>query len=186
MTREELEHLIRASADITGEYEFIIVGSQAILGAVPNPAAVFTMSAEADIYPLQAPELADEIDGAIGEGSQFHETHGYYAQGVGPDTAVLPNGWMQRVHRVQNGNTNGRLGLCLGVTDLFMSKAAAGRDKDREFCMALLQHAHVTMAEVLDLVADMPLGEPDKRRLRATIRRWVKTLRDAGHNISDA
>jgi len=27
MTREELEHVIRASADITGQYKFIIVGS---------------------------------------------------------------------------------------------------------------------------------------------------------------
>lgn len=110
MTREELEHIIRASADITGQYEFIIVGSQSILGPVPNPESVFTMSAEADIYPLQAPELADKIDGAIGEGSQFHETHGYYAQGVGPDTAILPDGWLQRVHRVQNTNTNDRVG----------------------------------------------------------------------------
>lgn len=59
MTREDLEHIIRASADITGQYEFIIVGSQSILGPVPNPEAVFTMSAEADIYPLKAPHLAD-------------------------------------------------------------------------------------------------------------------------------
>jgi hypothetical protein len=185
MTREELEHIIRASADITGQYEFVIVGSQSILGPVPNPDAVFTMSAEADIYPLQAPELADKIDGAIGEGSQFHDTHGYYAQGVGPYTAVLPDGWLQRVHRVQNDNTNGRLGLCLGVADLFMSKAAAGREKDRDFCMALLEHAYVSPAEVLGLVPDMPMDDSEKRRLRATIRRWAKQLRDAGHEIPD-
>ena len=55
---------------------------------MPNPESVFTMSAEADIYPLQSPELAEKIDGAIGEGSRFHETHGYYAQGVGPDTSI--------------------------------------------------------------------------------------------------
>jgi hypothetical protein len=183
MTREELEHIIRASADITGQYEFIIVGSQAILGAVPNPEPVFTMSAEADIYPLQAPELSDRIDGAIGEGSQFHETHGYYAQGVGPDTAILPVGWFQRVHRVQNNNTNGRLGLCISVADLFMSKAAAGRDKDREFCLALLEHGYVSPLEVLGLVPDMPIDDSGKRRLRATIRRWSKSLRDAGHDI---
>ena len=132
MSREDLEHIIRASAVLTDPYEFIIVGSQAILGAVPHPEEVFTMSAEADIYPLRAPELADRIDGAIGEGSQFHETHGYYAQGVGPNTAILPAGWLQRVHRVQNSNTDGRVGYCLSVTDLFMSKAAAGRDKDRQ------------------------------------------------------
>jgi len=96
MTREELEHIIRASGDITDQYEFIIVGSQSILGPVPRPEDVFTVSMEADIYPLQAPELADRIDGAIGEGSQFHETFGYYAQGVGPETACLPADWMQR------------------------------------------------------------------------------------------
>lgn len=90
MTREELEHIIRASGDVTDQYEFVIVGSQSMLGPVPNPESVFTVSMEADIYPLQAPELADKIDGAIGEGSQFHLTYGYYAQGVGPETALLP------------------------------------------------------------------------------------------------
>ena len=99
MTREELEHIIRASGAITDQYEFVIVGSQSMLGQVPRPEAVFTVSMEADIYPLQAPDLADKIDGAIGEGSQFHQTYGYYAQGVGPETATLPSGWMQRVHR---------------------------------------------------------------------------------------
>jgi hypothetical protein len=31
MTREELEHIIRASADVTDQYEFMIIGSQSIL-----------------------------------------------------------------------------------------------------------------------------------------------------------
>jgi hypothetical protein len=158
----------------------MIVGSQSMLGPVPNPEAIFTMSAEADIYPLSAPELADKIEGALGEGSQFHETYGYYAQGVGPETAVLPDGWLNRVHRVQNAATNDRIGYCLDVIDLFMSKAAAARDKDRDFCMALLQHGYVKPVQALDLVASMPLAEPEQRRLRATIRRWVKALGDAG------
>lgn len=176
MTREELEHIIRASAEITGQYEFVIVGSQSILGSVPYPEEVFTVSMEADIYPPQAPELAEKIDGAIGEGSQFHETHGYYAQGVGPETAVLPREWQTRVHRVQNANTNQRVGYCLGLVDLFLSKAAAGREKDREFCIALLAHGYVKLAEVLPLVATMPLDASEQRRLRATVRRWAKPL----------
>ena len=69
MTRNELEHIIRASADITDQYEFIIIGSQAILGSVPHPNQALTVSMEADIYPKEAPELAEKIDGAIGEGS---------------------------------------------------------------------------------------------------------------------
>lgn len=185
MTRDDLEHIIRASGDITNQYEFVIVGSQSMLGPVPNPEEVFTVSMEADIYPLNAPELSEQIEGAIGEGSLFHETNGYYAQGVGPETAILPKDWMQRVHRVQNGNTNDRVGFCLDVLDLFLAKAAAGREKDRAFCTALLEYGYVTPAQVLSLVPTMPVDDKEQRTLRATIRRWAKALRDAGHNVPE-
>ena len=185
MTRDDLEHIIRASGDITNQYEFVIIGSQSMLGSVPNPEKVFTVSMEADIYPLNDPELSEQIEGAIGEGSLFHETNGYYAQGVGPETAILPKDWMQRVHRVQNGNTNGRVGFCLDLLDLFLSKAAAGREKDREFCMALFEYGYVTPVQVLSLVPTMPVDDKEQRTLRATIRRWAKTLRAAGHNVPE-
>lgn len=176
MNREDLEHIIRASADITDQYEFVIVGSQSLLGSVPHPEELFKVSAEADIYPLNAPHLADRIDGVIGEGSRFHELHGYYAQGVGPETAILPDGWMNRVHRVQNQNTNGRVGYCLDVVDLFLSKAAAARDKDREFCMALLAHGYLEPKSAIALVPQMPLEEDERARLKSRIQRWVKAV----------
>jgi hypothetical protein len=100
MKREELEHVIRACGEITNQYEFIIIGSQSLLGSIPNPKGELTLSMEADIYPRDAPELADQIDANIGEGSRFHQLHGYYAQGVGPETAVLPAQWLRaRVRR---------------------------------------------------------------------------------------
>ena len=68
-----------------------------ILGPIPNPPAELTMSMEADIYPMNAEERADDIDGALGEGSHFHETYGYYAQGVDSTTACLPHGWKERL-----------------------------------------------------------------------------------------
>ncbi len=185
MTRDELEHIIRAAGEITNEYEFVIVGSQSMLGSVPNPEEVFTVSMEADIYPLHAPELADTIDSAIGEASPFHQQFGYYAQGTNPATALLPKDWMQRVHRVQNAGTGDRVGYCLDVLDLFLSKAVAGREKDREFCKALLVHGYVTPGRVLQAVPSMPIDDKGLRTLRATIRRWVKAVRDAGHNVPE-
>jgi hypothetical protein len=89
------------------------------------------------------------------------------------------------VHRVQNSNTNDRIGYCLDVADLFVAKAAAGRDKDRELCMALREYAYVSPGQVLQLVPDMPLGNDEQRKLRATIRRWAKTLRDTGHPVPE-
>ena len=55
MQREELEHLIRAVAAITDQYEIVIIGSQAILGAIPNAPAALLQSMEADMYPLLRP-----------------------------------------------------------------------------------------------------------------------------------
>ncbi|QUN32167.1 hypothetical protein KB879_38830 (plasmid) [Cupriavidus sp. KK10] len=183
MKREDLEHIIRAAADITNEYEFVVVGSQSILGLIPNPPAVFTMSAEADIYPLNATHKADAIDAAIGEGSRFHETYGYYAQGVGPETACLPAGWESRLQRIQTAGTNGRVGYCLDLVDLFMAKAAADRDKDRVFCMALIQHGYVLPRTAISRVDDMPIDRAAQGRLRARIKRWTKALRDQGHAV---
>lgn len=100
MRRSELEHVIRAAAAITNEYEIVIVGSQSLLGAVPQPSALLVESMEADVYPRQRPDLADLIDGAMGEGSPFHDCFGYCAQGVGPQTAVLPVDWEVRLVRI--------------------------------------------------------------------------------------
>jgi hypothetical protein len=184
--REELEHLIRAAAEVTREYEFIIIGSQSILGSIPNPPAELKSSMEADMYPLNAPEKADLIDGALGEGSAFHDMYRYYAQGVGPETPTLPDGWQTRLHRVQTPNTDLKVGYCLDVPDLFMAKAAANRDKDREFDMALLRHGFVKPRQVLDLVPLMPVDDKSRRDLRARIRRWARLLKERGYEVPDA
>lgn len=183
MNRDSLEHLIRAAAEVTDEYEFVIVGSQSILGPIPNPPAELTMSMEADIYPMNAEDKADKIDGALGEGSHFHEMYGYYAQGVGSDTACLPEGWKGRLQRIRNARTNGCIGYCLGVIDLFMAKTAANREKDREFNIALLRYGYVSIEAAIDMVALMPVDEAQKKSMRARIRRWKKILEDRGHRL---
>jgi hypothetical protein len=68
---------------------------------------------------------------------------------------------MDRLHGVQNANTNGRVGYCLDTVDLFLSKAAAAREKDRIFCVALLEHGHVGLHEALAIVPRMPLSDKD-------------------------
>jgi hypothetical protein len=81
MNRRELEHIVRAAAGITGEKEFIIVGSQSILGKYPDAPRSLRHSMEVDIYPKDHPELAELISGCLGEYSPFHNTFNYYADG---------------------------------------------------------------------------------------------------------
>src|ERR1700722_11259955 len=129
MTRAQLEHVIRAAADIADDDEIVIIGRQSILGAHPNAPAALLVSAEADVYPKNRPERWDLIDGSIGEGSPFHETFGYYAQGVEEGTATLSPGWKDRVILVCNSGTRFAKGWCLEPDDLLLAKLAAGRAK---------------------------------------------------------
>jgi hypothetical protein len=171
MTRSELEHLIRAAGRIAGDREIIVIGSQAILGQFPNAPPFLLRSMEGDIYPKNQPELTDKVDGAIGEGSQFHQKFGYYAQGVAPDTATLPRGWQRRLVRIQNANTGGYAGLCLEVHDLAISKYVAGREKDLEFTRELARHRMTDKENLLARLAMTQLEAALARAVRGRIER---------------
>ena len=81
MNRSQLEHIIRASAAILGTDQFVIVGSQSILGAYPTIPPNIARSVEADLYPIDEPENAEILSATIGEESHFHGTFGVYADG---------------------------------------------------------------------------------------------------------
>ena len=103
MKRTDLEHLLRAAGRVIKADRIIVVGSQAILATIPEfmlpPEA--TRSVEADLIPLDGTEaLADQIDGAIGEGSMFHETFGVYAQGVRYETVHRTRRMARQTHRL--------------------------------------------------------------------------------------
>jgi hypothetical protein len=176
MQRHELEHLIRAAAAITNEYtnehEIVVIGSQAILGAVPEAPVDLLQSMEADLYPLHRPDLADLIDGAIGELSPFEERFGYFgycAQGVEPETATLPVGWESPLVKIQNQNTDLKIGYCLEPHDLAASKLVAGREKDGPFVAALLSHGIVDRTTLQARIGLLPLPQARREQLQ----RWV-------------
>jgi hypothetical protein len=169
VTREQLEHLIRAAGAIVESDRIVVIGSQAILAAHPDAPAELRTSMEADLYPADNPAHSDIIDGAIGEGSPFHETFGYYAHGVGPETAVLPTGWERRAVVIRNDNTRQVSGICLHPVDLVISKLAAGRTKDTEFVRGMFRHRLVEKArvEAAALVLTEEIRLPVLERLRS-------------------
>lgn len=171
MTRAQLEHLIRAAADIADDEDIVVIGSQAILGQFPDAPASMRVSAEADLYPLHHPERAELIDGSIGELSPFHETYGYYGQGVSESTAFLPRGWKERLIVVQNENTRQARGLCLEVHDLLAAKAVAGREKDIDFLSQAAKHGLAQKDELLSRLALLNTDSSIIARAQALVRR---------------
>lgn len=152
MNRQEFEHIVRAAAGITGQKEFIVIGSQSILGKFPDAPKVLRHSMELDLYPKDHPEMADLISGCLGEYSTFHDTFKYYADGVGPETAILPSGWQDRLERFTSENTGGATAFCLNPVDLAYAKLAAGRPKDIDYVTDLLRHHLVKPSALAGLI----------------------------------
>lgn len=174
MRRDQLEHAIRASSEVLAVDRVIIIGSQAVLGTWTEDELPVesTRSIEVDVLPLGDDELetlATQLDGAVGEFSAFHGTHGFYVQGVGANTAILPNGWTARLVPVENANTSGRMGLCLDPVDLCVAKLMALREKDRMFVAALLGAGRVDEDDLMRRI-EMVDGH-DRNKVSAT--RWV-------------
>ena len=149
MTRQELEHIIRAAGTIADTEDVIVLGSQSVLGEFPDAPPELLVSNEADVFPRSEPARSDLIDATIGEGSPFQREFGYYAHGVDETTAVLPDGWRDRLILVCGENTRFIKGWCLEVHDLAIAKYVAGREKDLSFTRSLVRHSMVSR-EVLD------------------------------------
>ena len=163
MTRDQLEHAIRASCDIADDTELIVFGSQAILGTYPNPPESLTTSIEVDVQPKNRPENTVRVDGSLGELSMFHSTHGFYVHGVSIESAKLPSGWENRTVPVSHPHTtNGNIGHCLEAHDLAASKLSANREKDRQFVAILLREGLINVRVLLQRINDLPVDPAQK------------------------
>jgi hypothetical protein len=176
---DELHHVLQAAANLTGEDQFVVIGSQALVWQVPGVPDEMVTSMEVDIYPRNAPELADEIDGNLGEGSRFHETYGYWAHGVGPETPVAPAGWETRLvpivlARFKHEDSYLTAHL-LEAHDLVLAKLAAGRDRDLSYAITAVSANIVSLEELERRLEAMPESHRDRARdLLAVVRDRVK------------
>jgi hypothetical protein len=180
MTREELEHAIRAACDLTAETEMIVFGSQAILGQYLDAPEALRQSAEADMAPKYAVDKVELIDAILGEDSDFHRTHGFYVHGVPIEAAVLPHGWEGRAVRLQNRNTRNNIGWCIEAHDLAASKLVAYREKDLDFVRVLLEHGLVTSWKLSLYLSQLPDDSADPLR-QARLMQWLdRTVKEFG------
>lgn len=169
MKRAQLEHIIRAAATIADDDELIIVGSQAVLAQFPDAPEEMLRSNEADVYPKNQPLRWELIDGAIGELSSFHDTFGYYAQGVQEGVATLPDGWQDRLIALRTPATRGATGWCLEVHDLVISKYVANRPNDRRYCRAAAQAGLVSQAVLRERLQQTALDDVMRGRIASLI-----------------
>ncbi len=170
MKKRELDHVLRAAGEITGEKQFIIIGSQSLHGKHPDLADKILLSAEVDLIAKKNPEKTASLN-FIGVYSRFHETYGYYADPVDEATATLPKGWKGRLVNLPPGDTLGVNGLCLDPHDLAIAKYVARREKDIVFNRALAARGIVERPQLLALLGKTPIDAEARERIRGFIER---------------
>ncbi|GAB3598847.1 hypothetical protein GCM10027586_01090 [Kineococcus gypseus] len=173
MKRAHLAHILRAASRIADDPDVVVIGSQSILGSfdedvLPDPVIG---SVEADVTFWDDPHdvKSDAVDGAIGEDSGFHQMYGYYAQGVSVSTAVLPDGWRERLVVWQSRSSEPGRAHCLEVHDLAIAKLVAARMKDYEFVSALIGAGLVSCETLRERASLLP--SPRSRTTR--VLRWI-------------
>lgn len=87
----------------------------------------------------------------------FHDTFGYYAQAVGPETCFLAEGWEDRLVSINNQGTRGATGWCLSPVDLIVAKLSAQREKDFNFVSIAIERDLVSFEEVYQLYQSLDI-----------------------------
>ncbi|MBI4658357.1 MAG: hypothetical protein HY735_05855 [Verrucomicrobia bacterium] len=139
MTKTQLELALRMAGEIAREHDFIVFGSQCILGVLPTPPKDCLTSLELDLYPRNYPQTVPLLVAKLGRRSGFSVVNGFFVDCVTPELAALPDGWTERLIPFRTKRTGGVTGWCLELHDLAASKLAAGRKKDLAYVRALLR-----------------------------------------------
>ena len=173
--------MLRAASQIVDDPEIVVLGSQAILGSfredeLPDEVVV-SMEADLAFRDDVDGSKSDSIDGAIGEGSPFHEMYSYYAQGVTISTAVMAAGWEHRAVEYERADALPSHAVCLEPHDLVISKLVAGREKDLEFATALIGAGLVDAEALVERAGMLPVPGAVIRRVREAIGRCARRAR---------
>jgi hypothetical protein len=176
MKREQLAHALRCASRIADIRDVLVIGSQSILGSysedeLPREA---TGSTEVDIAFLDDPDdKSGLVDGAIGEFSDFHHEFGYYLQGVSVNTAVLPEGWRDRLVPYDTPYTEPGRGLCLEPHDCILAKLVRFDEKDQNFAVALVQAGLIDLDTLAERVGTLPTHPASIKRIRD----WIGAMK---------
>ena len=163
MKKEQLNHLIRAAKDISSKLNFLIIGSQAVIGdaeiyaELEKRASSCLQSPEIDVMTfdvvdndIQVDEDSTELlEWGLGETSRFFDTFGYYLQAVSIRTAKLPNDWKLRLNR---SDEDYAYKFFISIEDLIISKLAAGREKDFVFLKDLLKTPKINIQKIKKII----------------------------------
>lgn len=168
---------LSAAGRIARDREFIVFGSQSILGTVTRPPKACLVSLEVDLYPRNHPQALTLIVDALGRRSAFSRKHGFFVDCVTPDLAAFPEGWTERLIPFRTKRTEGVTGWCVELNDVAASKLAAGREKDLTYVRALLVAKLLKPLVLENRISTLPINQTRRKETVATVKRLIREAR---------
>jgi hypothetical protein len=132
-----LRRLFAEARKLTGETDFVVLGSLSALGYTGAVPPRMAMSLDVDAYGKSDPPRIFDLAPALGEGSPFAAAHGFYLDPISPRVATLPAGWEERLVRIEL--EPGLAAWFLEPNDAAVSKYARMEPRDREWIRAGLE-----------------------------------------------
>jgi hypothetical protein len=178
MNRKDLDRLLVEAQRITNHQDYVIIGSLSILGAIANPPTSMIGSIDIDLYPKHDPGRASEIAKALGLGSAFEQTYGYYADAVSPMLPTLPEGWEQRL--IDITFASGIRAWFLEPNDAAISKYVRGDLRDREWVRAGLEAGLLSLPTIEYRLRETIMETEERQQAQQAIaedQKWLASLK---------
>ncbi len=137
MKREDLRQLFSHARRLSGESDFVVIGSLAALGYSGTLPPRMAISLDVDAYCRSDPARIFELAPELGQGSAFERENGFYLDPVSPRIATLPDEWEARLVRIEL--EPGLAAWFLEPNDAAVSKYARMEPRDREWIRAGLE-----------------------------------------------
>lgn len=169
MKRAHLFTLFEQARQLTGHQDYVVVGSLAILGTQDEDElpADMSMSVDIDCYTKADPGRIFDAQGQLGEGSVFHQAHGYYLDAVSPSLPSLPDGWEDRMSRIEQ---DGLRIWFLDPDDTAISKYARSQPNDLRWIRAGLLSGLISLLRVRARIAStLFLDEEEASRVKTQV-----------------
>ena len=179
MRREDLRLLFARARDLCGETDYVVLGSLAVLGHAGEVPPRMAASLDVDAFSKGDPGRIFELASALGPGSPFEAEHGYYLDPISPRLATLPDGWEERLLRIQLEPD--LVAWFLEPNDAAVSKYARMEPRDREWIRPGLRAGILSMAIIEARVRQTTfLDATESARARQALgedRSWLRAAR---------
>lgn len=191
--KDEVFKAILAAADRVGATDWVMIGSQAIHGTIPNPSiSTVERSDDVDAFPITYDEwMYEPLHSDLGFESKFQKENGFYFEVVRPRMPRLPEGWEHRIKTetigqvIVHGTQRDVTVSFPEIHDLLAAKLVAMRPRDTRFFRQVYRMGLIDRDQLLERISKTPKRHAEHHDLAERAARYVEAFYEWQTRLQD-